>query len=154
MIGRDPATGPARNPDPNGDANVPKATMLCGMLLTLLGVICYAFAFQLGAAKRSVTALIPAFLGVVLILLGYFAAIKPNLRMHLMHGAVTLALLGFLAAAGRFISVMVTHPNSGVGTVANLIMAIICAAFVAACVRSFIAARRSRRSDASAAETV
>ena len=124
-----------------------KATMLCGMLLTLLGVICYVFATQLGATDRSVTALIPTFLGVPLILLGYFSLIKPTLRMHLMHVAVTLGLLGFLASAGRFISVMVRKPNIGVGTVANLIMAIICGVFVAACVRSFVAARRARTAD-------
>jgi len=118
--------------------------MFCGMLLTLLGVICYAFAFQLGAADRSVTALIPTFLGVPLILLGYFSLVKPNLRMHLMHAAVTLALLGFLASAGRFISVMIRKPNIGVGPAAQLIMAIICGVFVAACVRSFITARRNR----------
>jgi hypothetical protein len=123
---------------------VAKATMLCGMLLTLLGVICYVFATQLGAPERSVTALIPTFLGIPLILLGYLSLIKPALRMHLMHGAVTLGLLGFLASAGRFISVMIRKPNIGVGTVANLIMAIICGVFVIACVRSFIAARRER----------
>jgi hypothetical protein len=121
-----------------------KATIFCGMLLTLLGVICYGFAVQLGAAQRSMTALIPAFLGVILILLGWFAWIKPSLRMHLMHGAVTLALLGFIASAGRFIAVMINHPNIGVGTAANLIMAIICLVFVIACVRSFVNARKER----------
>jgi hypothetical protein len=127
---------------------VAKATMLTGMLLTLLGVICYAFAFQLGAAERSVTALIPTFLGVPLMLLGYFALIRPSLRMHLMHAAVTLALLGFLASAGRFVSVMLKRPNFGIGPAANLIMAILCGVFVAACVRSFIAARRNREAAA------
>ena len=121
-----------------------KATMLCGMLLTLLGVICYVFATELGAPERSATALIPTFLGVPLILLGYFALFKPALRMHLMHAAVTLGLLGFLASAGRFISVMARHTPMGVGPAAQLIMAIICGVFVAACVRSFTAARRAR----------
>src|SRR4051794_6017045 len=118
--------------------------MLCGMLLTLLGVICYVFATQLGATDRSVTALIPTFLGVPLMLLGYLTVVRPNLRMHLMHAAVTLALLGFLASAGRFVSVMIRKPNMGIGPTANLIRAVICGVFVVACVRSFTAARRSR----------
>ena len=46
-----------------------KVTMVCGMLLTLLGLVCFVFAKQLGAADRSATALIPMFLGVPLMLL-------------------------------------------------------------------------------------
>ena len=121
-----------------------KVTMVCGMLLTLLGLICFVFAKPLGAEKQSVTALIPMFLGVPLMLLGWYSLFKPHLRMHLMHAAVTLALLGFLASAGRLISVLIKHPNLGVGVVANLLMAIICGGFVILCVRSFIAARRNR----------
>src|SRR2546423_13743050 len=89
-----------------------KASMFCGMLLTALGLVCYVFAKQLGAEQASVTALIPTFLGVPLMLLGYFSLFKPHLRMHLMHVAVLLATLGFLAAAGR--------PGGGAGETPKL----------------------------------
>ena len=127
---------------------MPKITIVVGVLLSIEGLICY-FAWQpLGATHQSPTALIPAFVGVPLILLGWGSAAKPNLRMHLMHGAVTLALLGFLASLGRFISVMVKNPSTGVGPMANLIMAILTGLYVVLCVRSFIAARRARTSGA------
>src|SRR5438093_8003925 len=125
---------------------MPKASMFCGMLLTALGVVCYVFAEQLGAARASVTALIPTFLGVPLMLLGWYSLFKPHLRMHLMHTAVLLATLGFLASAGRLISVLIKHPSFNVGIAANAIMAIICIVFVAMCVRAFISARRARES--------
>src|SRR5690348_16918465 len=118
---------------------MPKITIVIGVLLLIEGLICYLAWQQLGAAHQSPTALIPAFVGVPLILLGWASAAKPNLRMHLMHGAVTLALLGFLASLGRFISVMVKNPAVNIGTMANLIMAILTGVYVVLCVRSFIA---------------
>jgi hypothetical protein len=123
---------------------MPKITIVVGVLLLIEGLVCYFAWQQLGAAHQSPTALIPAFVGAPLILLGWGSAVKPNLRMHLMHGAVTLALLGFLASLGRFISVMVKNPAVSVGTMANLIMAILTGVYVVLCVRSFIAARRAR----------
>jgi hypothetical protein len=121
------------------------------MLLFVLGLVCYMFWRQLGAAHPSMTALIPSFVGIPLMILGWLALAKPDLRKHFMHAAVVLGLLGFLAAAGRFISVMIKNPSLGVGPVANLIMALICGVFVALCVRSFIAARRARESGAASA---
>ena len=121
-----------------------KTTILAGMLLTILGVVFYAFAFQMGAASRSVTALIPTFVGVPLILLGYGAVLKPTLRMHLMHAAVTIALLGFLASFGRLTMVMLRTPNFGPAVIANILMSAICLTYVVLCVRSFIAARKAR----------
>ena len=121
-----------------------KPTMICGALLTILGVVCYVFWQQLGAAHQSVTALIPAFVGVPLMLLGWMTLARPTLRMHLMHAAVTLALLGALASLGRFISVMIKTPSLGAGTTASALMALICIIYVVMCVRSFISARRER----------
>ena len=125
---------------------MPKTAIIAGMLLTLLGLITYFFAIPLGAEKASVTALIPTFVGVPLMLLGYFCVVKPNLRMHLMHVAVLLGLLGFLASAGRLVSVMIKSPNFGIGTASLAAMAIITGVFVVMCIKSFIAARRARQS--------
>lgn len=125
-----------------------KTTILFGALLTLLGLITYFGAESLGASKRSVTALIPAFVGVPLAILGVVAQ-RPGARKHAMHAAAALALLGFLASAGRFIAVGAA-PTS-VGPAALLIMAILCGVFVGLCVRSFIAARRAREAGSAAA---
>jgi hypothetical protein len=119
--------------------------MLVGILLTLLGVCSYVFWKQLGASHPSVTALIPAFVGVPLMILGWLALLKPAMRMHLMHAAVVLATLGLLASLGRFISVMIKNPSLSAGTGTTLLMSIICGVYVALCVRSFIAARRARQ---------
>ena len=121
-----------------------KTTIVTGMLLTLLGVVFYAAAFQLGATSRSATALIPSFVGVPLILLGYGAVIKPTLRKHFIHVAVVLALLGFLASFGRLTMVMVREPNFGPAVIANMIMSAICITYVILAIRSFVEARRAR----------
>src|ERR1041385_6571662 len=105
---------------------MPKISMVCGILLTVLGVVCYVFWQALGADHQSVTALIPAFVGVSLMLLGWLSLAQPAMRMHFMHGAVTLALLGALASLGRFIAVMIKKPSLGVGPMASLLMTIIC----------------------------
>jgi len=127
---------------------VPKVTMWTGILLTILGVLCYVFWKELGANKQSLTALIPAFVGVSLLLLGGFSLLKPELRKHFMHAAVTIALLGFLASFGRFLSVLAKNPHPGLGLAATLLMSILTGVYVALCVRSFIAARRAREAAA------
>jgi hypothetical protein len=122
-----------------------KITMVCGMLLLIEGIVCYLGWKQLGAAKPSGTALIPAYVGVPLMFLGWLTLAKPNLRMHLMHGAVTLTLLGFLASAPMGVIGLIKK-GAAVGPVAQLIMALICGLHVVLSVRSFIAARRARES--------
>jgi uncharacterized membrane protein HdeD (DUF308 family) len=90
------------------------------------------------------TAMIPAYLGILLIICGVIA-LNPSYRMHAMHGAVTLALLGFFAAGGR-LAVSLSKPNpSSIAVTSQSLMTVLCCVFVILCVRSFIAARRARR---------
>ncbi len=66
-----------------------------------------------------------------------------------MHAAAAVALIGCLVAAGRFFFVLFTGGN--VATTAGLstaTMAVLCGAFVAVCVKSFIDARRRRKANA------
>src|SRR5262245_34205807 len=114
-------------------------SVLFGLLLTILGTYGY-----FGTPTTSITALIPAFAGVPLILLG-FLAYQESLRKHMMHAAAMLALLGFLAAVGRAISVA-GNWEWKTSTVSLLIMAGLCGVFEALCVKSFIDARRRRQS--------
>jgi hypothetical protein len=97
------------------------------------------------------TALIPAYFGLVLFWSGVLA-LKPERRALWMHIAVTAGLLGFLGAAIQAIREYVAahgaplaHPAA---VEAQTAMAGVCLVFVLLCVRSFIAARRGRKSDA------
>ncbi len=122
-----------------------KTTVAFGGLLILLGAIGY-----IGTGMEHPTALIPAFVGIILCGAGVFANTEDTKkRMLWMHIAVTVGLLGFLASAGRAGMVLAKGGSATApGTLANLAMALICAAFVALCVKSFIAARRGRLAEA------
>ena len=120
-------------------------SIIFGVLLAILGVYGY---FGAEADHRSLTALIPAGFGLVLIVLGRVAR-REALRKHAMHAAAAVALIGCLVAAGRFFFVLFTGGN--VATTAGLstaTMAVLCGAFVAVCVKSFIDARRRRKANA------
>ncbi|MGH7277752.1 MAG: hypothetical protein ACREJG_03605 [Candidatus Rokuibacteriota bacterium] len=60
-----------------------------------------------------------------------------------MHGAALVALLGFLGAAVPLVTLL-GRGALGARTVLQLLMAVLCGAFVVLCVRSFAAARRRR----------
>ncbi len=117
---------------------MPHTAIKFGRVLVLIGVIGYAFGYFNGSA--SVTALIPAVFGAVLMILGYAARAKENLRKHLMHVAVIIGLLGFLASAGRLIS-KITEISMSPAVISQIAMALTCLVFVILCVKSFINAR-------------
>ncbi|HMS10819.1 MAG TPA: hypothetical protein PKE66_15145 [Pyrinomonadaceae bacterium] len=119
---------------------MPATAILFGRLLILLGIIGYAYGLYSGAA--SFTALIPAIFGLILMVLGHIASSKENLRKHIMHAAVVVGLLGFLLPAGRILSTLGNFKFSFAAAML-ILMAVLCGAFVALCVKSFIDARRS-----------
>jgi len=106
--------------------------------LVLIGIVGYAFGLYQGAA--SPTALIPAAFGILMMVFGHVAVAKENLRKHLMHAAVLVALLGFLMTAGRLIWKASSFTLSA-ATLSQAAMAVVCLVFVVLAVRSFIAAR-------------
>jgi len=126
-----------------------KVTILFGVLLFLLGVVVWVV-----TGRHAPTALIPAYVGIVLGILGLLARTEnPKRRMLVMHIAVTLALLGFLGTAksiwdfiqmerGRVFARPVAVEDKAVMSVMLLI-------YVLLCVRSFIKARRDREVAAS-----
>ena len=120
---------------------MPKTALWSGRLLILVGIIGYAYGLYIGAA--SLTAFIPAAFGVVLMALGYMAGSVESMRKHLMHLAVIIGLLGFLAALGGLFRKGVPE-TIGAGAVSQIAMAMICLVFVVLAVRSFISARRDR----------
>ncbi len=74
-----------------------RLTLAYAAILIALGLVAY-FVLQ-PAGDRSMTALIPAFFGIVFALLGGLA-LNARLRKHAMHGAAVLALLVVIPTAG------------------------------------------------------
>lgn len=112
-------------------------TIVFGLVLTLFGLAGY---FVTGTS--SLTALIPAFFGLLLIVLGFVARAE-SARKHAMHGAAMIGLIGLIASIGSLIS---TPPalRPALALYSQVGMALLCAIFLALCVNSFIAARRAR----------
>ncbi len=115
--------------------NITKISLAIGGVLVLLGLGSY-----FGTGRESVTALIPAFLGLPILICGLMARDEKK-RMMAAHVAILFGVLGMLAGFGRGIPQLMKG-NTGIATTVTLIMAAICLVYVVACVRSFIAARR------------
>jgi hypothetical protein len=122
-----------------------KLTIFFGVLLILLGGVSYVLTGQ-----KFPTSLIPVAFGVLLAIFGALA-ITPDTkrRMLFMHIAVTVGLLGFLATAPSIFQAfqlfkgtkLFLHPPAVEEKAAMSGLMLI---YVLLCVRSFIAARRTR----------
>ena len=119
---------------------MPYVTMALGSLLFLIGV-----GFYFGTGATSVTALIPAFLGIPIEIAG-FLALREGWRKHAMHAAVLLALLGFLGSARGLVQLPALLGGAELArpaaVAAQSITASLCLVFVGLAVASFIRARR------------
>lgn len=113
-----------------------------GILLMVVGIVGYVV-----TDRVSFTALIPAWFGVALLVLGVLAY-KDNLRKHAMHLAAMLGLLGFLFTAKGLLRLATLLTGGEVerpaAVISQSIMAVSCAVFVGLCVKSFVDARRAR----------
>jgi hypothetical protein len=122
-----------------------KLTIFFGVVLIVLGVAVYV-----ATGSQAPTALIPAYFGALLAVLGLLANTPDSRRrMLFMHIAVTVGLIGFIfpgwRAAGDLIGKAQGHAIlRPVAMQEELAMAGTCLIFVLLCVRSFIAARRQR----------
>ena len=119
-----------------------KISITFGIILIILGLISY-----FGISSESITALIPAFLGIPVLILGFLALNEKYLK-HSMHGAAVLMLLGFGGTVGglikffRMLGGEVFERPSAITIQA--IMAVICLIFLVFAIKSFIDARRKR----------
>jgi H+/Cl- antiporter ClcA len=130
---------------------MPSTAITFGVLLILLGFGGFGYAaLNLPPdtpVTKVMTALIPAVLGLILAILGFLAKSKESLRKHLMHGAVLVGLLGFLATVSSFLKLPALFNGTAerpLAVVSQFLTAIICLVFVLLCVKSFIDVRRSR----------
>lgn len=125
---------------------MPLLAKIFGVLLAILGVVLYANATpNEETGNKSITSLIPAFWGIALVALGQIAE-SPRWRMHAMHGAALLGVLGFI------MPLVMAIPKLAGGAQFELLkhggqftMAGLCLIFTILCVKSFIDARRRRQ---------
>lgn len=121
---------------------MPKLTIFYAILLIAMGVGGY-----FGSGMASATALIPAFIGLPILLCGIVANAKPARSKLTMHIAVFLAIVA-LAGGARgirgFIEVLsggeVERPQAAI---AQGVLVILSAIYVILAVRSFVAARKA-----------
>ena len=114
-------------------------TRLFGLALIVLGVAGYLL-----TGRTSVTALIPAIFGAVLLVLALVARSEAA-RKHAMHAAVAIGLIGALASLGRAIPAVMNGDAARPAVIVQLVMAVLLLIYVAFGVQSFIAARRARQ---------
>ena len=125
-------------------------TIVFGLILGAIGLFGY---FGSASDNPSPTALIPAGFGIVLVVLGIVAH-RASARMHAMHAAAAVALVGFLLAGGRGYMKLGLAASDDL-TISRpvrmtILMALVCLVYVGLCVWSFISARRRRTGSAQA----
>ncbi len=124
---------------------MPKVTIVFGLLLCALS----ALVLLLKQEFKFGTWLIPSVVGLPLIVLGLVAAQNAAAKKHVMHAAVTLALMGGLVALVqgiRQLTGLLFQGKEILPLAAGMIWAMtgLCFVFVGLCVQSFIAARKAR----------
>lgn len=121
---------------------MPTLSIIFGIILITIGIIGY-----FGISSESITALIPAFLGLPVAILGALGLNEKRLKVT-MHIASVLMLLGFLGTVRglfKFFSMIggaeVARPAA---VIVQAVMAVLCLIFLIFAVKSFIDARRNK----------
>ena len=118
-----------------------RITIGLGLVLIALGLGSY-----FGTGRASVTALIPAFFGLPLLVVG-LVALKERMRRNAMLIAFIIGLLGFAGTVRGGLMKLPTLLAGGelerpTAVAVQAAMAIVCLVFVLLCVGSYIKARR------------
>ena len=122
--------------------NVNKLTVVTGALLVLTGLIAY-----LGTGTSSMTALIPAFVGALILICAAIGR-KPNLHRHAVHAALVVALVGALGSLMNVVKIGQLFTGTAerpAAIITSIFMLMLCANYVAAGVYSFVEARKRRK---------
>ena len=119
-----------------------KLSIAYGLIFILMGLISY-----FGISSESITALIPAFFGIPMLILGWFGLNEKYLK-HTMHAAAALMLLGFFGTIGGLIKFFKMLGGAKTARPAAVtvqsIMAVMCLVFLILAVKSFVDARRNK----------
>jgi uncharacterized membrane protein len=119
-----------------------KLAIAYGIIFIFMGLYGY-----FGISSESITALIPAFFGVPMLVLGWVGLNEKYLK-HAMHGAAVLTLLGFAGTVGGLIKFFKMLGGAELerpaAVTVQAIMAVLCLVFLILAVKSFIDARRKK----------
>ena len=118
--------------------NMPIVGIMQGFFLVVLGIIFYLFPED----KSSVTALIPSFIGLGLLIPGYLAYTNENMKMHAMHVAVLVALIGTVGGAMGIQDAIAGDWSRP--TIARMILLLTCGEYMIFSIMSFRQARVKR----------
>jgi uncharacterized membrane protein len=116
---------------------MPKISIVFGSLLSVLGLYGY-----FGMGEVSLTALIPLFIGVPIIIFGLLAFDEHKLK-HSMHAASVLMLLGLLGSLYRLV-LKIMLGNIDESSIILILISVFCIIFLVLAINSFIAARKAR----------
>ncbi|NBC10280.1 MAG: hypothetical protein GVY24_00910 [Planctomycetes bacterium] len=127
-----------------------RTTLIVSALLILTSAG-FFIGIGVGQGQWQITALIPAFAGVLLAVLAGIASLGRLANIIAMHVAMLLALLGILGSAmgvPKLITMLSTGESErGLAPVLQSIMAVVLLVYLILGIRSFIAARRAAKSD-------
>lgn len=117
-----------------------QTTRMVGIALAVLGIVSYV-----GTGRTSVTALIPAFFGVVFVILAWIAR-NEAARKHVMHAAMLVALVGIAGSASRLLPGLTagTLDFARPAVLAQIVTVVLLAWYLGKGIKSFRDARRAR----------
>jgi hypothetical protein len=119
-----------------------KLSITYGVIFILMGLISY-----FGISSESITALIPAFFGIPMLILGWLGLSEKYLK-HIMHGAAGLMLFGFFGTIGGLIKFFKmlggVQPERPAAVTVQAIMALMCLVFLILAVKSFLDVRKNK----------
>ena len=118
---------------------IPRIAIYEGAILVLWGVAAYIISGQ-----SSITAMIPSFMGAPLMILGLLSEKIPDMRHHLMHASMVLALLMVLGGARVFTDF---SDMSNLAISSHIILIFVGATFMICGIMSFRAARLAREAE-------
>ena len=118
--------------------SVSRIAILNGVVLSAWGVIAY---FIQSSDPPSITALIPAFMGLPMLLLGFLSERNPANRHHYMHACMVVALIMALGGARVVLGGM-----SWLAIVSHLLLLQVGVSFTIVGIMSFRHARLQRES--------
>ena len=115
--------------------SVPKISKIAGGILTAWGVVAYLL------TMTSITAMIPAFMGAPILLMGFLAEKNPEKRKLFMHISVTFGLLA--ALGGLRILTMLSGPYD-LAFASHAVLLLVGGVYTFICIKSFIWIRKQQ----------
>ena len=120
--------------------SVPQIAIINGLILIIWGLVAY---FLQDSENPSITAMIPSFFGMTLLLLGFLSIWNEVNRHHYMHASMVLALLMFLGGVRVF---PIDDEMSNLAISSHLILILSGVFFIVIGIKSFRFARLSAES--------